>query len=139
MRRIATEPAALAPEAPGRRGRVVAAALRRRWFAIGVVSCTAGVATFLLVQLSAYPPHEDETLALFIGRKSLVGVLDTVLGQRGGAPLHFVLAWIVAHTGGGLSELRVVSAIFAVASVPVVAVLGARMTGRGTALAATAL
>jgi hypothetical protein len=118
---------------------VVTVALRRRWFSVGVVGCTAGVAAFLLVQLTAYPPHEDETLALFIGRKSLVGVFDTVLGQRGGAPLHFVLAWAVAHAGGGLTELRLVSAIFAVASVPVVAVLGARVTGRGTALAATAL
>ena len=138
MRRIATEPAAFAPEASPRR-RVVAATLRRRWFAIGVASCTAGVAAFLLVQLTAYPPHEDETLALFIGRKPLVGVLETVLGQRGGAPLHFVLGWIVAQAGGGLTELRLVSVIFAVASVPVVAVLGARLAGRGTALTATAL
>lgn len=138
MRRIATEPAALAPEASPRR-RVVAATLRRRWFAIGVASCTAGAAAFLLVQLTAYPPHEDETLALFIGRKPFVGVLETVLGQRGGAPLHFVLGWIVAQAGGGPTELRLVSVIFAVASVPVVAVLGARLAGRGTALTATAL
>jgi hypothetical protein len=139
MRRIATEPAALAPEAPGRRERAVTVALRRRWFEAGVVAATVGVAAFLLVQLTAYPPHEDEALALFIGRKSLVGVLDTVLGQRGGAPLHFVLAWIVAHAGGGLTELRLVSAIFAVASVPVIAVLGARVAGRATGLAATEL
>jgi len=139
MRRIATEPAALAPEAPGRGRDTLAAVLRRRWFATGVTACTAGVAAFLLVQLTAYPPHEDETLALFIGRKSLWGVLDTVLGQRGGAPLHFVLAWLVAHLGGGLVELRLVSAIFAVASVPVIAVLGARVAGRGTALVATTI
>src|SRR5262245_34140964 len=138
MRRIATEPAALERESAGRSVAVVAA-LRRRWFEAGVAGCTVGVVAFLLVQLTAYPPHEDEMLALFIGRKSLGGVLDTVLGQRGGAPLHFVLVWVVAHAGGGLAELRLVSAIFATASVPVVAVLGARVGGRRTGLAATAL
>src|SRR6266568_3469468 len=86
--------------------------------------------------------HRDppcRTLALFVGRKSLGGLLDTVLDQRGGAPLHFVLAWIVAHAGGGLVGLRLVSAIFATASVPVVALLGAKMAGRATGLATTAL
>src|SRR5262249_19256478 len=41
--------------------------------------------------------------------------------------------------GGGLAELRLVSAIFATASVPVVAVLGARLAGRRTGLAATVI
>jgi Dolichyl-phosphate-mannose-protein mannosyltransferase len=110
-----------------------------RTFRLGVAACTAGVAAFLLARLTAWPPHEDETLALFVGRDSLPGMLDTVLGQRGGAPLHFLFAWGVAHLGGGLTALRLVSAAFAVASVPVIAVLSARIAGRATALAATAL
>jgi hypothetical protein len=57
----------------------------------------AGVAVFLLVQLSAWPPHGDETLPLFVGRQPIDGLFDIVLGKRGGAPLHFLLAWIVAH------------------------------------------
>jgi Dolichyl-phosphate-mannose-protein mannosyltransferase len=97
------------------------------------------VATFLTVQLKAWPPHEDETLALFVGRASVGGLLDIVLGQRGGAPLHFLLAWIVAHTGGGLTALRVLSAAFAVASVPLIALLAARLAGRTAALLATAI
>jgi hypothetical protein len=76
---------------------------------------------------------------LFVGRDSLPGVLDTVLGDRGGAPLHFLFAWAVAHLGGGLVALRLVSAAFAVASVPVVAALCARLAGRAAALAATAV
>src|SRR5215470_7551673 len=80
-------------------------------FWIGVSACTAGVLTFLLVQLGAWPPHEDETLALFVGRQSFSGLIHTVLGQRGGAPLHFCFAWLVAHTGGGLTSLRLVSAM----------------------------
>src|SRR5581483_3654161 len=73
------------------------------------------------------------------GRKSISALLDTVLDQRGGAPLHFVLAWIVAHTGGGLVGLRLVSAIFATATVPVVGLLAARIAGKATALATTVI
>jgi hypothetical protein len=94
---------------------------------------------FLLARLTAWPPHEDETLALFVGRKSLVGLFKTVQTERGGAPLHFLFAWIVAHTGGGLVGLRLFSALFAVASIPVLALLGERLAGRTAALTATAL
>jgi hypothetical protein len=116
-----------------------AAGLPSRLFTIGVAACTVAVATFLAVQLTAWPPHEDETLALFVGRSSVGGLFDIVLGQRGGAPLHFLLAWIVAHVGGGLTALRVFSAVFAVASVPIIALLCARLAGRAAALAATAI
>lgn len=119
--------------------RLTGGALAERAFALGVAVCTAAVAAFLAFRLTAWPPHEDETLALFVGRKSLDGVLSTVLNQRGGAPLHFVFAWAVAHTGGGLTALRAVSAIFAVASVPLIAILSARLAGRGAALVATVL
>jgi Dolichyl-phosphate-mannose-protein mannosyltransferase len=110
-----------------------------RLFGLGVAACTAAVGTFLVLQLTAWPPHEDETLALFVGRSSVGGLFDIVLGQRGGAPLHFLLAWLVAHTGGGLTGLRLLSAAFATASVPVIALLCARLSDRITALTATAI
>ena len=113
--------------------------LDRRLFWAGVTALTAGTAAFLLVQLSAWPPHEDETLPLFVGRQPLGDLFDIVLGKRGGAPLHFLLAWVVAHAGGGLETMRFFSALFAVASLPVIALLGKRLAGRGPALAATAL
>ena len=113
--------------------------LGARGFRAGVAACTGAVAAFLLIELSTWPPHEDETLALFVGRGSLSHVFDTVLDQRGGAPLHFTLAWIVAHTGGGLVELRLISALLAVASIPIVAALTSRLAGRSVALGATAL
>ena len=62
----------------------------------------------------AWPPHEDETLALFVGRDSLAGVVEHVTRDRGGAPLHFLFAFAVAHLGLGLGSLRLVSAAFAV-------------------------
>jgi hypothetical protein len=119
--------------------RPAARELDRRLFFAGVGVCTAVVGAFLLVQLSGWPPHEDETLPLFVGRQPLGGLFDIVLGKRGGAPLHFLLAWLVAHAGGGLYAMRLLSALFATASVPAVAALGNRLAGRAPALAATAL
>ena len=108
-------------------------------FRLGVAGLTAVTATFLLARLTAWPPHEDETLALFAGRGSVGQLIRTVLGERGGAPLHFLFAWAITHTGGGLVELRLVSTVFAVASVPLIALLVARLTDRTTALIATAI
>src|SRR5262245_38672162 len=110
--------------------------LDRRLFVGGVSAITAAVAVFLYVQLDKWPPPEDETLPLFVGRHSLSGAFDIVLAKRGGAPLHFLLAWIVAHTGGGLHTMRLLSALFAVASIPAIAILGNRLAGRAPALAA---
>jgi hypothetical protein len=109
-----------------------------RLFAAGVAVCTIGVAAFLSHAVTAWNPHEDEVLALFAGRGSLGDLYQTVF-RRGGAPLHYTIAWVVAHTGGGLLGLRIVSAIFAVLAVPLVALLGARLAGRATSLLAVVL
>jgi hypothetical protein len=106
---------------------------------IGVALCTAASAVFVVVQMHAWPPHEDETLALFTGRSSVHDLITTVLGERGGAPLHFLLAWVVAHSGGGLMALRSLSAVFGLASIPLIAILVRRLSDRATALVATAL
>jgi hypothetical protein len=102
-----------------------------------VLALTSSVAVFLLARLTAWPPHEDETLALFVGSRPLGELLDIVLEERGGAPLHFLLAAAASHSGGGLTGLRLVSAVFAVASIPLIAALAARLTDRTTALVAT--
>ncbi|HET9287097.1 MAG TPA: glycosyltransferase family 39 protein [Gaiella sp.] len=107
------------------------------WLAVAGV--TVAAAAFLLHQLMAWPPHEDETLALFVGRDSLPGVIEHVTRDRGGAPLHFLLAWAVAHLGFGLGALRLLSAFFAIASLPLVAALGVRLAGARVALVATVL
>ena len=99
-------------------------------FRIGTAAVTLALAAVLAWFLDRWPPHEDEALALFVGRGSFGDLLHTVVAERGGAPLHFVFAWIVVHLGGGLSALRVVSLIFAVASVPLIALLGARLANR---------
>ena len=114
-------------------------AVAERWFPLGIGTCAVALAVFFVARLHAWPPHEDETLALFVGRDSLGGLLETVHGERGGAPLHFLVAWIVVHLGGGLTALRLASGLFAVASIPVLAALSARLAGRRVALVATLL
>ena len=101
-----------------------------------VAAALAGVLGWFL---RTWPPHEDEALALFVGRGSLGHVLHTVVAERGGAPLHFGFAWLVVHLGGGLTGLRIVSLVFAVASVPLIALLGARLADRMTGVVAAAL
>jgi len=115
------------------------AVLERHAFALAVAGITAAAAAFLFHQLMAWQPHEDETLALFVGRQPLDQLFQIVLDERGGAPLHFLVAWLVAHLGFGLGGLRTVSALFAVASLPLVAILGVRLAGRRQALVATAI
>ena len=107
------------------------------WIGVGAIAATA--TAFFVHQLMAWPPHEDETLALFVGRDNLAGVIEHVTRERGGAPLHFLFAFAVAHLGLGLGALRYVSAAFAVGSLPLIALLGRRLTDRRTALIATAL
>ena len=93
-----------------------AAAVKVDAFRAATGVLTAVVAGVLGWLLGLWPPHEDEALALFVGRGSLGDVLHTVVAERGGAPLHFLLAWAVVHLGGGLTALRLVSLVFAVAA-----------------------
>jgi 4-amino-4-deoxy-L-arabinose transferase-like glycosyltransferase len=109
------------------------------WFWAGTTLVTAVLAGVLGWFLRTWPPHEDETLALFTGRGSLPHMLHTVITERGGAPLHFMFAWIAVHLGGGLTALRLVSLFFAVASIPLIALLGTRLADRLTGLVAATL
>jgi hypothetical protein len=124
---------------PAAQGRLEAVRRRVDGFRLGVGAITAGLAAFLLLRLHALPPHEDETLAFFVSRGSLGDVLGTVLGDRGGAPLHYLLAYAAERIDPGLASLRLISVTFAVASMPVVAALAARLTDHATALGATVL
>jgi hypothetical protein len=131
MIEVATDPSPLA------RARTRVRDVDTFWAGTTAVAATlAGVLGWFLL---TWPPHDDEALALFVGRGSLGHVLHTVVTERGGAPLHFGLAWLVVHLGGGLTGLRLVSLLFAVASVPLIALLGARLADRTVGLVAAAL
>lgn len=129
-----------APGTPnGRVPRARAFARTREGYRVGVGAVTGAVGLFLLLRLTAWPPHEDETLVFFVSRRPLPEVFDTVLGERGGAPLHYLLVHAALRLDASLGALRALSAVFAVASVPVMAALVARLAGRRTALLAVVL
>ncbi|HYY77495.1 MAG TPA: glycosyltransferase family 39 protein [Gaiellaceae bacterium] len=107
-------------------------------YRLGIGALTAAVGLFLGLRLTAWPPHEDETLVFFVARRPLPDLLESVF-ERGGAPLHYLLAHISLSFDESLVALRLVSAIFAVASIPVLAALVARLAGRRTALLAALL
>ena len=131
-------------EAPGTRGRGVPGPSGGRGSAfaaldayrLGVAAIAAALGVFLLLRLHALPPHEDETLAFFVSHTSLRDMLGTVLGERGGAPLHYLLAYLAGQIDPGLTSLRLISVAFAVASMPAIAALVARLADRRTALLA---
>jgi Dolichyl-phosphate-mannose-protein mannosyltransferase len=108
-------------------------------YGLGVGSISAALAAFLLLQAVHWPPHEDETLVYFVSRQPLGELFSTVFEERGGAPLHFLLAHFVSWAWPSLTGLRLISIVFAVASVPAIAALVARLTDRWTALIATAI
>jgi hypothetical protein len=89
--------------------------------------------------MTVWPPHEDETLVFFVTQQPIGDVFSTVFAERGGAPLHWLLAYLAGSISPSLTALRLVSVIFAVASMPVIAALVARLTDKRTALVATAL
>jgi hypothetical protein len=115
------------------------AAARADAYRLAVWAIAAALGAFLLVGAIRWPPHEDETLVFFVSRQPLGELFSTVFEERGGAPLHFLLAHALGTVWSGLFPLRLISGLFSVASVPVIAALAARLTDRRTALIATAI
>jgi hypothetical protein len=103
----------------------------------------AGLTTFLLVRLlpdvAGKPFHEDEAVAGLISARPLGDVLHTVVLDRGGAPLHFVLAHVALSIDGSPDALRWLSVVFAVATVPLCYDLARRLAGPLAGLTAAAL
>jgi len=103
----------------------------------------AGLTTFLFVRLlpgvSGKPLHEDEAVAGLISARPLGDVLHTVVFDRGGAPLHFVLAHLALSIDDTPDALRWLSVVFALATVPLCCDLARRLAGRLAGLTAAAL
>jgi hypothetical protein len=105
----------------------------------GVAALTGALGGFLVARIHAWPPNEDEALAFFVSGRPLGELLHTVVQERGGAPLHFLLAHLAGLISPGLTSIRLVSVACAVASVPAIAALIGRLAGRSVALVATIL
>ncbi len=75
------------------------------------------------------PLIEDEAVSGLISARPLHELLATVLTDRGGAPLHFVLAHIVLAFDSSADALRWLSIVLAVGAVLVSFELGRRLGG----------
>ncbi|MDX6596271.1 MAG: hypothetical protein QOE87_158 [Gaiellales bacterium] len=80
--------------------------------------------------------HRDEALAVMVARRPLGELLETVQLVRGGAPLHFLLAKLVAEFGGGLVATRAISALGLLLAIVAVGLLGRALAGPAVGAAA---
>ena len=104
--------------------------------AVAPALALAGLMTALFLSLlpdvSSKPLHEDEAVAGLVSARPLGDVLQTVVLERGGAPLHIVLAHIALALDPSTDSLRWLSVVFALATVPLCYDLGRRLGGSFT-------
>ena len=99
-----------------------------------LVACALGAATAVLLwrlvpDVRGKPLFEDEAVAGLIGSRPLGELLVTVLWDRGGAPLHFVLAHVALAFDSSPEALRWLSVVFAAATIPLCYDLARRLAG----------
>jgi len=110
--------------------------------ALAAWAAVVGAAAYLLAELApdvgSKPLFEDEAVSGLISARPLGEVLQTTVWDRGGAPLHFLLAHLVFSFDSSADALRWLSVVFALAAVVVSYDLGRRIDSR-TAGAAAAI
>ncbi|MGH3084510.1 MAG: hypothetical protein ACRDNP_10735, partial [Gaiellaceae bacterium] len=82
--------------------------------------------------------YEDEAIAGLISMRTLDEVLETVLVDRGGAPLHFVFAHAAFWVDASADTLRWLSVLAGLAAVPLCFDLARRLGGIGAGVVAAA-
>lgn len=107
--------------------------------ALALAGLTALLFARLLPDVAGKPLHEDEAVAGLISARPLGDLLHTVVLDRGGAPLHFLLAHVALAINTTPESLRWLSLVFAVATVPLCYDLARRLAGRSAGLIAAAL
>jgi Dolichyl-phosphate-mannose-protein mannosyltransferase len=123
----ASFPARSTAPAPSRRSR--ADALPGLLAACALGAATAVLLWRLVPDVRGKPLFEDEAVAGLIGSRPLGELVATVLWDRGGAPLHFVLAHVALAFDSSPEALRWLSLVFALATVPLCWDLGRRLAG----------
>lgn len=93
----------------------------------------------VLPDIAGKPWHEDEAVAGLISARPLGEAMHTVLLDRGGAPLHFLLAHAAFAVDGSPRTLRWLSLVFALATIPLCYDLARRVAGQFAGLTAAAL
>jgi hypothetical protein len=99
---------------------------------VGAVA-SVGALVFLAVRLQSEvgtkPYFEDEAVAGLIAARPLPEVIHTVLWERGGSPLHFVLAHFVLTMSPSAGSLRWLSVVCALGAVVCAYALGRELAG----------
>jgi hypothetical protein len=97
------------------------------------LAALAGAGGFLLARLvpavGSKPLVEDEAVAGLVSVRPLGEVVDTVITERGGSPLHFVLAHFALAADTSPDALRWLSVVFALATVLLTYDLARRLAG----------
>src|SRR5437899_10000992 len=104
--------------------------------ALTLAGLTASLFARLWPDVGGKPFHEDEAVAGLISARPLGELLHTVVLDRGGAPLHFLLAHIALAIDTTPESLRWLSLVFALATVPLCYDLTRRVAGRSAGLIA---
>jgi hypothetical protein len=101
---------------------------------VGVVAGIVFSLVVLLVRLvpdvRGKPLFDDEVVAGLTALHPFGELVDIVITDRGGAPLHFVLAHVALVLDPSADALRWLSVVFALAAIPVCYDLGRRLGGR---------
>ena len=98
------------------------------WLAVAAAGAYLGLR--LARDVLVKPLYEDEALAGLVSARPFFEMLDVVLWDRGGAPLHFVLSHLALTVEPSPQALRAVSVLFALAAIPLCYDLGRRLGGR---------
>jgi hypothetical protein len=105
---------------------------------LGVFGGMIVLLTQIVPDVRGKPIFEDEALAGLVSAHGLLDVLGTV-HDRGGAPLHFLLAELALSVDPTATALRLVSVVFAVATVPLCYDIGRRLLGATAGVASAVL
>jgi hypothetical protein len=103
---------------------------------VGVLAPSGFLLYRIAPDVEAKPLYEDEAVAGLIAMRPLPEVLETVLADRGGAPLHFVLAHAVFWVETSAEALRWLSVVAALAAVPLCFDLARRLGGTAAGVVA---
>jgi len=104
--------------------------------AAALVGLTALLCARLVPDITGKPLHEDEAVAGLISARPLGDLLHTVVLDRGGAPLHFLLAHVALAIDTTPESLRWLSLVFALATVPLCYDLARRLAGQSAGVIA---
>jgi hypothetical protein len=83
----------------------------------------------LVPDVEGKPLFEDEAVSGLIGARPVSEIVVTTLWDRGGAPLHFLLTHLAFEVDSSAAALRLLSVVFALATVVACFDLGRRLAG----------